>query len=179
SSFSNNGLALHSTRLCILEEIHRRKVAEETVMLMQFQWRRIQSLFSEAGLTFPPPPTASESSIIEFDQSCINQSLQEFVFSIFISEAIGKGLARAEAEEHFASIILWKDQEMQRLRDRLQYLETVNHEMSQRKLVEVAQKQQEKKKKNRRRWMWSLMGFSVAAGASFLAYAYHTTSKSS
>ncbi|KAI3445513.1 hypothetical protein Pfo_002178 [Paulownia fortunei] len=165
---------LHATRLSILEEIERRKSAEETLILMCSQWERISNLMSQAGLTFPGPPAASDD--MQLENNSIDQFTQEVVVARFVAEAIGRGQARAEAEEAAATVIESKDQEILRLQDRLQYYETVNHELSQRKLVEVARRQQEKKR-SRRRWIWSFMGLSIAIGASFVAYSYipHTS----
>ncbi|GER51883.1 protein kinase superfamily protein [Striga asiatica] len=160
---------LHATRLSLLEEIEKRKNAEENLVSMHTQWERIRNLMSEAGLTFPAPPVANGS--IPQDNNLMDQISQEVVVSRFVAEAIGRGQARAEAEEAALSVIEMKDQEISRLRDRLQYYETVNHEMSQRKLVEVARKQQERKKR-RRRWLWGFMGLSITIGASFVAYSY-------
>ncbi|KAL0364932.1 UNVERIFIED_CONTAM: hypothetical protein Sangu_0590800 [Sesamum angustifolium] len=158
---------LRTTRLSILEEIERRKAAEENFILMRSQWERISNLMSQAGLKFPAPPTASDN--MQLDNISMDQFSQEVVVARFVAEAIGRGQARAEAEEAAATIIDSKDHEILRLRDRLQYYETVNHELSQRKLVEVVHRQQEQKK-SRRRWIWSLMGLSIAIGASFVAY---------
>ncbi|KAL0348164.1 UNVERIFIED_CONTAM: hypothetical protein Sangu_1044200 [Sesamum angustifolium] len=124
---------LHATRLSLLEEIERRKTAEETLIVMRSQWERIRSLMSEVGLTFPAPPAASDS--MQLENSLIDQISQEVVVARFVAEAIGRGQARAEAEKAASAIIEAKDQEILRLRDRLQYYETVNHELSQRKLV--------------------------------------------
>ncbi|KAK4427530.1 hypothetical protein Salat_1521900 [Sesamum alatum] len=158
---------LRATRLSILEEIERRKTAEQNLVLMRSQWERISSLMSLAGLKFPAPPTASDN--MQLQNNSIDQFSQEVVVTRFVAEAIGRGQARAEAEEAAAVIIESKDQEILRLRDRLQYYETVNHELSQRKLVEVARRQQERKK-SRWRWIWSFMGLSIVLGASFVAY---------
>ncbi|KAK6119119.1 hypothetical protein DH2020_047127 [Rehmannia glutinosa] len=125
---------LHATRLSILEEIERRKCVEETLIVMRCQWERICSLMSEAGLTFPAPPAPSDNMQIE--NNSIDQFFQEVVVTRFVAEAIGRGMARAEAEEAAAKIIELKDQEILRLHDRLHYYEIVNHELSQRKLVE-------------------------------------------
>ncbi|KAL0412839.1 UNVERIFIED_CONTAM: hypothetical protein Sradi_1485600 [Sesamum radiatum] len=160
---------LHATKLSLLEEIERRKTAEETLIVMRSQWERIRSLMSEVGLTFPAPPAASDS--MQLENSSIDQISQEVVVARFVAEAIGRGQARAEAEKAASAIIEAKDQEILRLRDRLQYYETVNHELSQRKLVEVARRQQERKR-SRQRWMWSLVGLSLAVGTSLVAYSY-------
>ncbi|KAL6531501.1 hypothetical protein OROMI_027864 [Orobanche minor] len=126
-------LDLHATRLSLLEEIVKRKTAEENLVLMRNLWERVRNLMSEAGVTFPAPPVASDS--LQLEDNLVDQVSQEFVVARFVAEAIGKGQARAEAEEATSAVIELKDHEILRLRDRLQYYETVNHEMSQRNLV--------------------------------------------
>lgn len=124
---------LLSSRLNLLDEIEKRKTAEETILLMHSQWEKIRILMSEAGLTFPAPPAISDSMQLEDKE--MDLFSQEVVVAKFVAEAVGRGLARAEAEEAASAIIELKDLEILRLRDRLQYYETVNHELSQRKLV--------------------------------------------
>ncbi|KAL7119764.1 hypothetical protein ACP275_02G082400 [Erythranthe tilingii] len=161
---------LHATRLRILEEIEKRTNAEESLLLMRNQWERISNLMSRAGLTFPAPPSLTQLKEGN-ESSLMDQFAQEVVFVSFVDEAIAKGEARAEAKEAADVIIESKDQEILRLQDKLQYYETVNHEMSQRKLVEVARRQRAKKR-SRRRWLWSFTGLSIAIGVSFLAFSY-------
>lgn len=165
---SRNESELSAIRLVLLEESERRKNVEENLTLIRGQWERISSLMNQAGLTFPGPPSASGS--VQFD-NMIDLFSQEVLVSRFVAEAVGRGQASAEAEEAAVSIIESKDQEISRLHDRLQYYETVNHEMSQRNFVEVARRRQERKR-SRRRWLWTFMGFSIAVGTSFVAYSY-------
>ncbi|CAA2978197.1 Hypothetical predicted protein [Olea europaea subsp. europaea] len=172
SSGSSHGLRiaadLHATRLSLLEEIERRKTAEENLKLMCYQWERISNLISQAGLTFPAPPTVSDS--MQLGDNSMYQFSQEVVIARFVAEAVGRGQARAEAELAANAILESKDQEISRLQDKLLYYETVNHEMSQRNLV-VARRQQQRKR-SPRRWLWSCLGLSIAVGASVIAYSY-------
>ncbi|XP_051144067.1 uncharacterized protein LOC127260387 [Andrographis paniculata] len=163
---------LHASRLRLLEEIDRRKAAEESVVLMHCQWERMKSLMAEAGLTVPAFPSGGG---MQSEDNLADRISQEMLIATFVAEAVGRGQARAEAEEAAAKAIELKDQEILRLRDRLQYYETVNHELSQRNLVEVARRQQERKRSRsrRRRWVWGLVGLSVAIGASVAASVYN------
>ncbi|KAA8545342.1 hypothetical protein F0562_020126 [Nyssa sinensis] len=106
-------------------------------------------------------------------QMYIEQFCQQLLVARFVAEAMGKGQARAEAEIAAEEIIGSKDQEISRLRDRLQYYEAVNHEMSQRnqEIIEVARRQRQMKKR-RSRWLWGCVGLSVAVGISVIAYSY-------
>ncbi|KAL9141075.1 hypothetical protein ABFS82_14G079100 [Erythranthe guttata] len=161
---------LRASRLRLLDEIERRKSAEETLDSIRSQWERIRSIMSDAGLTFPALPIGSDALLIE-NNNTLDQISQEIIVTKFVADAIGRGQARAEAEEAASAIVELKEQQIMRLKDRLQYYETVNHEMSQRKLVDVARKQQERKR-SRRRWLWGIMGLSIAIGASVVAYSY-------
>lgn len=120
---------LRAARLSLLEEIERRKTAEHAVTQMYSQWQRLASLLSQTGLTFPSPPNAT-STQLEID--VLEHCCQELEVTRFVAEAIGRGQAHAEAEIAAELIIESKDQEISRLRDKLQYYEAVNHEMSQR-----------------------------------------------
>ncbi|XP_058191224.1 uncharacterized protein LOC131308326 [Rhododendron vialii] len=161
---------LRAARLSLLEEIERRKTAEHAVTQMYSQWQRLASLLSQTGLTFPSPPNAT-STQLEID--VLEQCCQELEVTRFVAEAIGRGQARAEAEIAAELIIESKDQEISRLRDKLQYYEAVNHEMSQRnqEVMEVARRQRQKRQ-NRRKWIWGCIGLSVAMGTSVIAYSY-------
>lgn len=121
---------LCATRLKLLEEIEKRKTAEDALNMMQCQWQKICSVLSQAGLTLPSPSDVIGG--IQLDNASIEQLSQEVVVTRFVAEAIGKGQARAEAELAAESILESKNQEISRLRDRLRYYEVVNHEMSQR-----------------------------------------------
>ncbi|XP_059648347.1 uncharacterized protein LOC132294488 [Cornus florida] len=174
SNVSSYGPSIESqllaTRLSLLDEIERREAAQDALGQMHSQWQRVGNALSEVGLTFPAPLTTSD---VQLEINSIEQVSQELVVARFVAEAIARGQARAEAELTAEAILESKDQEMSRLRDKLQYYEAVNHEMSQRnqEIVEVARRQR-KRKNSQRRWVWSCIGLSVTIGASLLAYSY-------
>ncbi|KAM3290882.1 hypothetical protein P3S67_019171 [Capsicum chacoense] len=160
---------LCATRLKLLEEIEKRKTAEDALNMMQCQWQKICSVLSQAGLTLPSPSDVIGG--MQLDNASIEQLSQEVVVTRFVAEAIGKGQARAEAELAAESILESKNQEISRLRDRLRYYEAVNHEMSQRnqEIIEVARKQRQRKR-TQKKWLWSCIGLSAAIGVSVVAY---------
>ncbi|GMP63538.1 hypothetical protein CsSME_00025180 [Camellia sinensis var. sinensis] len=162
---------LRATRLSLLEEIERRKTAEYAVAKMYSQWQRLGNLLSQTGLTFPTSPNATS---MQFEIDSLEQFCQELVVSRFVAESIGRGEARAEAEIAAEAIYELKDQEISRLRDRLQYYEAANHEMSQRnqEVMEVARRQRQRRKSHQRWWIWGCIGMSVTIGASVIAYSY-------
>ncbi|KAJ8529686.1 hypothetical protein K7X08_036521 [Anisodus acutangulus] len=168
---ANIELEVPATRLKLLEEIERRKTAEDALNMMRCQWQNISTVLSQAGLTLPSPSDVIGG--MQFDNASIEQLSQEVIVTRFVAEAIGKGQARAEAELAAESILETKNQEISRLRDRLRYYEAVNHEMSQRnqEIIEVARRQRQRKR-TQRKWLWSCIGLSAAIGVSVVAYKY-------
>ncbi|GAA0164659.1 hypothetical protein LIER_20246 [Lithospermum erythrorhizon] len=171
-SFSSGQLRGHSIeseiraiRLSLLEEIEQRKTSEDTLKLMQNQWQRISNLLARVGLALHALPTV--------DGESLEQLTQEVIVTKFVAEAVGHGVARAEAELISQTILESKDQEISRLRDRLQYYEAVNLEMSQRnqEIVEVSRRKRQKRQKQRK-WLWSCIGLSIVIGATVIASSY-------
>lgn len=162
---------LRSTRVSLLEEIENRKNAEYYLGRMRNQWERLSAMASESGLSFPP---LTDASSLQFEDSLLEQIHQEIVVSRFVSEAIGRGMARAQAEVAAEEIIQSKDHEINRLRDRLQYYEAVNHEMCLRNQenMELARIQRQRKRKQRRWLWWGCVGLTVSLGVSAIGYSY-------
>ncbi|CAH9136470.1 unnamed protein product [Cuscuta epithymum] len=161
---------LRTTRLQLLQEIEKRKDAENTLNMMSCQWQRISNILSEAGLKLPSP-----SSVIggmEPDPNSIEDILQEIIVARFVSQAVGKGQARAEVELAVEAIIESKSQEISRLRDRLMYYETANREMSERnqEILDTARKQHQRQMTQQK--LWSCVGLSAVVGISVAAYFY-------
>ncbi|KAL3538412.1 hypothetical protein ACH5RR_001778 [Cinchona calisaya] len=162
---------LRALRLSLLEEIEKCKDAEETLSSMHSQWQRISDLLSEVGLTLPTPNIIIGS--MQQSDASIKDLSQEVTVARFVAQAIGQGQAQAEAELAAEAILESKEQEISRLRDKLQYYEAVNHEMSQRNqgIMEVARKQR-LRRKTQKQWFWSCIGVSIAIGISAVAYSY-------
>jgi hypothetical protein len=160
---------LRTTRVSLLEEIGKRKISEEALDQMYNQWQRIFDVISRAGLTLSSPPNGRNS--MQIDLNSIEQFIQEVIVAKYVNEAIENGQARAEAESDAYKIIQSKDREISRLKDRLQYYEAVNHEMSQRnqEVMEIARKERQRKKSRQQRWLWGCIGLSIAAGATVIA----------
>ncbi|XP_010245403.1 PREDICTED: uncharacterized protein LOC104588954 [Nelumbo nucifera] len=158
---------LCDARVNLFEEIERRKKAEDALSQMRNQWLRIRKHLSQAGLSVPVNLDAENNMQLEVDVA--EQLCQEVVIARYVSEAVGRGQARAETEAIAEALIKSKNQEISRLQDRLQYYETVNHEMSQRNQEEIARRKQYRRKMQRR-WIWSCVGMSIILGTSMLAY---------
>ncbi|OVA13489.1 hypothetical protein BVC80_379g15 [Macleaya cordata] len=171
-SLVSNIEELHAARVNLFDEIERRKRAENALARMRNSWQGIKTHLSRAGLSFPATGDGGEdNSQLEID--IVEQFCQEVVVARFVSEAIGKGLARAETEAAAEALMESKSLEISRLRDKLQYYEAVNHEMFQRnqEVVEIERKQRDRRK-TKQRWIWSCIGLSITLGASLLAYSY-------
>ncbi|XP_019191163.1 PREDICTED: uncharacterized protein LOC109185650 [Ipomoea nil] len=162
---------LHSLTHELLEETKKRKAAEDALIVMRSQWLKIRDILSQEGLTFPLP--SDVVSGMELEHGSIEQLTQELAVTRFVAKAIGKGQASAEAELTSEAILETKNQEISRLKDRLQYYEAVNHEMSLRnqEIIDAARKQRQRKR-TQQKWLWSFIGLSAAIGVSMAAYTY-------
>jgi hypothetical protein len=88
---------LREIRLSLLMEIEKRKQIEESIKSMQSQWERIREGLSSVGIVLP----ADLSAIAEggqLDSDPVDDLCQQVYIARFISNAIGRGTARAEAE---------------------------------------------------------------------------------
>lgn len=125
---TNFEVALQSLRLSLFEETEKRKGAEEALLHMHKQWQKLLTYFSQLGLSLPDIQVSGNlCSEIDPEPIC-----QEIVVTRLVSEAVQRGVIRAEIEAIAEAVIEEKNYEISRLRDRLQYYEAVNHEMSQR-----------------------------------------------
>lgn len=117
-------------KLSLLEEIEKQKQAEEALNHMRMQWQRIREQLLPIGLTLPAVPVTVEEDR-HLDDAVKNMIEQLYVVR-FVSNSIGRGMAKAEAEEEMEGQIELKNFEIARLWDKLHYYEAVNREMSQR-----------------------------------------------
>lgn len=108
-------------------EIEKRKQAEEALNNLRSHWKRICQELSLVGLNLP-----SESSNEQVSSDPVGELLQQVYVARFVSECVGRGLAKAEVEKEMQYQIESKNFEIARLLDRLHYYEAVNREMSQR-----------------------------------------------
>ncbi|GLJ32440.1 hypothetical protein SUGI_0652740 [Cryptomeria japonica] len=157
-------------------EMERCKVAEETLTHMKNQWQEMAKKFSVAGLSFPSIRIGSPSQPLE--ESPVDVICTQIIVARLVSGAIGRGSARAELEEEMEAIIEGKNREIARLRDKLQYYEVLNHEMSQRnqEAIEIARRRRRTQKK-RQRWIWGSIAVAVTIGTTALLQSYLTRSE--
>ena len=111
-------------------EIEKRKQAEEALNNMQNVWQAISQQLSFVGLTLPADLAVGEDGKMDVD---VAQELsQQVSVARFVSDSIGRGIAKAQVETEMEAQIESKNFEIARLWDRLHYYDAVNREMSQR-----------------------------------------------
>lgn len=118
---------LRDMRLTLLMEIESRKQAEENLSNLRSQWQRIHEQLSLVGLNLPADPTTLGEGDDPGAEIC-----QQVYLARFVSNSIGRGIAKAEVELEMEAQIELKNSEIARLWDRLHYFEAVNQEMSHR-----------------------------------------------
>ncbi|KAJ7254316.1 hypothetical protein O6H91_Y417400 [Diphasiastrum complanatum] len=81
-----------------------------------------------------------------------DQIIQRIEVARLVTCAVARGAAKAEAEKELALIIDSKNREISRLRDKLLYCETINHEMSQRnqESIEIARRRRRERQRRLR-----------------------------
>ncbi|KAJ0468455.1 hypothetical protein HanRHA438_Chr14g0652941 [Helianthus annuus] len=161
---------LRDIRLSLLTEVDKRKQAEDCINDMKSQWRRVCQQLSLVGLNLP------EDLVMLKDQSedDLEKELSRQINVIrFVSNSIGRGVAKAEIEAEMEVQLESKNFEIARLLDRLRYYEAVNHEMSQRnqETIETVRRARQGRKR-RQRWFWSSIVAAVTIGSAALAWSY-------
>ncbi|KVH92364.1 hypothetical protein Ccrd_005593 [Cynara cardunculus var. scolymus] len=168
---------LSEMQMGFLIEMEKKKQAESRLSDMKSQWGRIREQLSIVGLTFPADPTMLEDEPANDpgEELCRQVNLLRFV-----SNAVGKGIARAELEEEFEAQLQSKNFEIARLLDRLHYYEAVNHEMSQRNQETVETMRCLRQRRMRRqKWIWGSIAAAITLGSTALAWSYLPTAKGS
>ncbi|XP_057530087.1 uncharacterized protein LOC130808650 [Amaranthus tricolor] len=170
---------LREMRLSLLMEIEKRKQAEETLQSMQQQWQMLREKLGAVGLRLPADFTALiEDSQSDFDPA--DDICRQIELTRFVSESIGRGIAKAEAEAEMEAQLEVKSFEITRLCDRLHYYETMNQEMSQRnqETIEIARRERQKKRR-RQKWVWGALGSAAIVLGTALAWSYLPSEKGS
>lgn len=162
---------LREMRLTLLMEIEQRKQAEENLNNLRSQWQRIREQLSLVGLNLPADPTAFGEGEEPADPAA--EACQQVYLARFVSNSIGRGVAKAEVEMEMEAQIELKNSEIARLWDRLHYFEAVNQEMSQRnqEVVETARRLRQRRKR-RQRWIWGSISAALTLGSAVLVYSY-------
>uniref|UniRef100_A0A7N0UBZ5 Uncharacterized protein n=1 Tax=Kalanchoe fedtschenkoi TaxID=63787 RepID=A0A7N0UBZ5_KALFE len=156
-------------KLALLAEIEQRKQAENALQHMRCQWLKLKEQLSSVGIVLPSDfPLHTEA-----DPGIGADACEQINIARFVSEAVGRGIAKAEAEKEMEAQLELKNFEISRLNDRLHYYETVNQEMSQRnqEIIESARRLRHQRNQ-RRRWVWGSVATAITVGTAALAWSF-------
>ncbi|RDX78222.1 hypothetical protein CR513_41527 [Mucuna pruriens] len=168
---------LHEIRLSLLMEIEKRKQIEESLNSMRSQWERLRQGLSLVGIVLPADLTAEGGQL---SSDPMEDVCQQLYIARFISNSIGKGIARAEVEMEMEAQLESKNFEIARLLERLHCYETMNREMSQRNQEAVEMARRERQKRSRRqRWIWGSITTAITLGTAAIAWSYLPMSRGS
>uniref|UniRef100_A0A7N0UE72 Uncharacterized protein n=1 Tax=Kalanchoe fedtschenkoi TaxID=63787 RepID=A0A7N0UE72_KALFE len=163
-------------KLALLAEIEQRKQAEDALQHVRCQWLKLREQLSSVGITLPTDfPLYTEA-----DPGSSSDVCEQINVARYVSEAVGRGIAKAEAEKEMEAQLELKIFEISRLNDRLHYYEAVNQEMSQRnqEIIESARRLRQQRKW-RRRWVWGSVATAITLGSAALALSYLPAGKGS
>ncbi|CAM8984787.1 unnamed protein product [Rhodiola kirilowii] len=168
---------LREMKLALLVEIEQRKQAEDALQHLRCQWLKLREQLSCVGITLP----ADYPLYPETDPGTGLDVCEQVNIARFVSEAIGRGIAKAEAEKELEAQLELKNFEISRLNDRLHYYEAVNQEMSQRnqEVMELARQRRQQQRNRRQRWMWGSVATAITLGTAALAWSYLPADKGS
>lgn len=157
----------------LLVETRKRKQIEETLNHMQNQWQKMEKKFSSAGLSFPSMRINSVPQGMGLD--CIDEIGRQLVVARFVAETIGRVSAKSEMELKMKAMVEDKNREIGRLRDKIQFYEVVNHEMSRRnqEVIEIARRRRHTRKK-RQKILWTSFAVAATIGTIALVQSYVT-----
>ncbi|XP_071731338.1 uncharacterized protein [Rutidosis leptorrhynchoides] len=160
-----------------LIEMEKRKQAETHLNDIKSQWGRIREQLSVVGLSFPADPSVTDDEQSNDPGEDVSRQVH---LLRFVSNSVGRGMARAELEVEMEAQLQSKNFEIARLLDRLHYYEAVNHEMSQRNQESVeTMRRLRQRRKTRQRWIWGSIGVAITLGSAALAWSYLPTGKAS
>ncbi|XP_050233984.1 uncharacterized protein LOC126682378 isoform X1 [Mercurialis annua] len=180
SSFRDIEAELREMRLNLLMEIEKRKQAEGTLNNAQKQWQKMREKLALAGLTLPAFPFTVSECEDSLDADPAEELCQQVYLARFVSNSIGMGLAKAEADIEKEAEMEAKNFEIARLWDRLHYYEAMNREMSQRnqEAVEMGRRNRQVRKR-RQGWVWGSIAAVLTFGTAALAWSYLPETKGS
>uniref|UniRef100_A0A7N1A669 Uncharacterized protein n=1 Tax=Kalanchoe fedtschenkoi TaxID=63787 RepID=A0A7N1A669_KALFE len=168
---------LREMRLSLLSEVEKRNEAEDSIINMKMAWEKIREELSRVSIILP-----SELPLFKVEDppfsNAVGELCQQIRVARFVSQSIGRGLAKAESQAVLEAQLEAKNFEIARLCDRLNYYEAVNREMSQRnqESVELARRMRQKRKA-KKRWVWASISAAVSIGTAALAWAYIPASR--
>ncbi|KAL1316460.1 hypothetical protein HN51_068657 [Arachis hypogaea] len=171
---------LREMRLSLLMEIEKRKQTEESLNSMKSQYERIRQGLYSAGIVLPANLTAVAGAD-QLNSDPMEDLCQQVHVARFISNSIGRGMARAEVEAQMEAQLDLKNFEIARLLERLRCYETMNREMVQRnqEAIELGRRDRQRRRRRMKRWVWSSITSAIVLGSAAIAWSYLPTSKGS
>lgn len=150
-------------KLKLQTEVAMRVQAEKALAALQQQWNEMARRYSPLGLSLLTGPChvgASEDCQAADPSEFLSEKLS---IARLVAGAIASASVRAVKEEELESFVIAKNREISRLRDKLQYYELVNHEMSQRnqEAIEISQR---RRRRHRKRLKWALGSLGAIVG---------------
>ncbi|KAH7299516.1 hypothetical protein KP509_24G016200 [Ceratopteris richardii] len=145
------------TAMRLEEEILKRMKAEANVLLWEKRWNEMVKRCASLGISIG----SEADNVLKGESEALEMLNQELVVARLVAGAIARAVVRVEKDEEFESMLGLKNREISRLWDKLQYLELVNREMSQRNL-EVTESNQRRKKRRQRRQKLAINTFCAA-----------------
>lgn len=146
--------------------------AEEAVKLLQLRWNEAAQKCTSMGFSSTPNELMVDRS--RDLHEVYEHFLDRLAVARVVAGAVASAAIRADRDEELERIIANKNWEISRLWDKLQYVELVNREISQRNQedIEVAQR---RRRRHKRRQKWVIGGLCSAlclGTAGLLCYKY-------
>lgn len=156
-------------------EIQRRIAAEEAREFLQHQRDGMAQMLSSAGISVPQ----SEFGAVKITESTdkvlgvSDSESQRLMIARYVAGAVATGAVKAEAEAELHTVLAEKSKEIARLKDKLQYHELVNHEMSQRNQESIENARQSRRRRQKiQRFVVFGLSAAICVGVS-VAAVYH------
>lgn len=167
SPVSNQGMAA-----TLQEELARRIKAEDTLASLQRRWNQMARRCLSIGLELKPGAGRCQGDAADQVQGHIDPFeilSQKLVIARLVGGSVARAAIQAAKEEEFESMLAAKNWEISRLRDKLQYYELVNHEMSQRnqEIIEASQRRKQRRQK-RQKLVLGCLGAALSVGTAGL-----------
>ncbi|KAH7372920.1 hypothetical protein KP509_17G029200 [Ceratopteris richardii] len=133
------------------EEVARRIRAEEALALLQESCNGIIQRCASIGILMAPNEDMTNSIGKNMHDACDHLS-ERLAVARMVAGAVARAAAKVTKDEEMEHLIASKNWEISRLWDKLQYLEIINREMSQRnqECIEIAKRQRQRSKRNQK-----------------------------
>lgn len=141
------------------QEIKRRMAAEDAMAVLQLQCTEMASNLASGD--------EESRDLNDTGGNDCDSDSQRLVVAKVVAYSVARGAARAEVDVEMENVVVEKNREIARLRDKLHYYELVNQEMSQRnqEAFELARTRRHVRR-NRNQWLMVCAGSVLCMGVS-------------